>query len=1229
MPTLSNLYAEKVYAEHPLTLWSLDDSVSYVSLLAEADRDLSQPSWSKTLCSVQEDSQLTNSPFASSYTSRVTADMSNFAESSRTLSLTGPELAMFTELDQSLSTFAVSAYIYAESQYFNSVEIGYEYDDVVTGTTVTHTKYFPVGLFEKWMFISETFQMPIQDTYLRPVFRATYLFDGSEDSNDIIINGLAIGQWSEEFASTNLGVLPNPLPSSISLSVESAVPAAAYGLSTNDGYYIVNNNVLKAKNSGIPLVYGGSSNTNVYHNPDNPSFIVPGHDFLNEAGKYKTITAEFWARITSDTHTPKKIFGPIASNDGLYVSDAFLICKIGNYSKSFFVGKWSRPMLIHFRYSPSQVSVLVNGDEAISFSIDASELSFPEINNESGQSQNWLGFYAYEDVPLIELNAVAIYSYLVPEIVAKRRWVYGQGVELPENINRSYSGSSVVIDYDFADYTNNYSYPKNSKWGYANVDNFNTQEGYLASPAYELPEFQLSDKTYEDLTQSLQSIQNESDTYFTLRPDSSWDQTIGGIYFDSLNKIYNGAYGVYGVFKATEPNNLKQVLLLLKDNVTGNSIRVELAQSEIQYTYVFNGLEETFYTSQRYYDGEQFSIGMHFERMSDYFGGNVATILGRSSYLSMYVGGYQLVSETFTGKIYTVGILGDRSLAQSLDSFGVNGLVFDSVSFDALEDKEYDAGLYSTTFWQYVLDGGSPAIYATVLLLNLSPSYGLVVNSTFDSYYFDIQAASYWEDSIPLMHFAQYVLDKTGNPYYDLDFLQFNIDYPAPATYSESVETDPEGWTYNELYNEYSNPTQLDYDILSNSLYTQYQNYQELADRTVKRYNYDTASSLVKTYITFQYLQTGANTPSSAYSNLVSAPKNGIVRPGDEWLTTKYEVVDNMIIYPPAGISFEDLAIVTHIETINPGIISNPVKIRSLEYVSQAFNYSSVNKIGTKYGVPVYPYTKSGFYYDYKSVNPFSIYKGSTPYLYLTRNSGVQTRGDISPRNQRGFMIPLNQNKAGNFKIIAMQAALRYDEDFFPYGAMQIMEIEGKSSAIKIFMSAIDTSGQRARIYAVNAYTGQLEDGIAFYINGNVVKDATITVKEWSMLGISFAESLDVSNYTGYIRTMSPLTFNLISSYESTNLQQVQETTVRPWFRVKTIADIEAQWDFWNDYYIWRGVLVVASRSFYGIDPSDIYKTYVGTNKLVAYDDITTGVGSYKYIIRNGISKTHISSQAI
>jgi hypothetical protein len=44
-----------------------------------------------------------------------------------------------------------------------------------------------------------------------------------------------------------------------------------------------------------------------------------------------------------------------------------------------------------------------------------------------------LGFYAYEISKPVSIDSFAIYSYSVPLEVAKRRFVWGQGVDCPRN----------------------------------------------------------------------------------------------------------------------------------------------------------------------------------------------------------------------------------------------------------------------------------------------------------------------------------------------------------------------------------------------------------------------------------------------------------------------------------------------------------------------------------------------------------------------------------------------------------------------------------------------------------------------------------------------------------------------------------------------------------------------------------------------------------------------------
>ena len=160
--------------------------------------------------------------------------------------------------------------------------------------------------------------------------------------------------------------------------------------------------------------------------------------------------------------------------------------------------------------------------------------------------------------------------------------------------------------------------------------------------------------------------------------------------------------------------------------------------------------------------------------------------------------------------------------------------------------------------------------------------------------------------------------------------------------------------------------------------------------------------------------------------------------------------------------------------------------------------------------------------------------------------------------------------------------------------------IESESAHIKFFIVANGPDGKRAKIYAINARSGQLEDGIAFYWNGKLVKEPTLTVKEWGFLGVYFPVLLDFKNMVGSLRINGPITFNTISYYKSTNLIENQRIITRPWFNVKTGPNSPIEWAFWApEGILWRGVLIRSSTSPGGVNPSTIYKSYTGTNKII------------------------------
>jgi hypothetical protein len=695
---------------------------------------------------------------------------------------------------------------------------------------------------------------------------------------------------------------------------------------------------------------------------------------------------------------------------------------------------------------------------------------------------------------------------------------------------------------------------------------------------------------------------------------------------------------VYGVFKRTENNTSDQVLFELKNSTSSDRVFVTVSNSSIKYKVTYLNVTTTFYEAFNNLAGDIFPVGFNINDLSRSFGGNVAKVLGSIDQLALYIGGNSELDKTFTGKIYSFGICNERNFTKIKDLFSSRGMtleyenVFDlyseAIDFDGGTSPAAVGGYYdndgnfvrlSVSYWNYFIDGGLPNSFVSTFLSDHTASYQLVPKSEFGSIYLDVAADSYWEDYVPLTYFAKYVTDNLGDQYYSLDFLQFNMGYPAPATF---IEQETNGsWNYAQLQSEYSSLVQRNYETLANQLFTGYDNYDDLKNKVVKTYNYDTETNPLRSYVSFQYLSSGANAPYTYFSRSELVPKNGVIQPGDDWMNTKYEVVDNVIIYPPSGVDITQLAIVIHLELNNPGVTANPIKINSVQLAGQALNADSSNKVGTRFGVPMFPYTKSGLYFDYKSKNPYSIYKSSSPYLYLTRTSGIQLRGDYSASVNRGVSIPINTSRSKGYKIAAMQTMLRYDEDFFPYNPIEIFEIQGKFVHLKFFLVATHPSGQRAKIYAVNALTGKLENGIGFFLNGKLVKEPTITVKEWAFVGISFANSLlDLNLYVGAIRMTGPVMFNNISYYESTSLQSTLENINRLWFRIKQSDLTDLDWQFWDEVGVWEEVLVLSTSAFSGTDPSDIYKSYMGTNKIIVDDDRPFRLNSYQYKVYSDIS---------
>ena len=1213
MTVASNSYADKVFAEHPIGLWSLDEKADYGSLIPDMFREIYQSAyWHITGGTKSLFSETLPLPIfdGSPITKITTNNLSGPTYGTVTLNM-NPVISA-NAIDYDAGSFTIGTYIYPYSKTL-SVNLGYVYFDKDGNQSDPIATNFAISRLEEWSFISETFDIPEgidpESIYSGLIPFITITYHGPTTSYEFLMHGITIGQKSEQFNVLSLGQQTFDINESrtidIALSGIYGIPAKVYGLKSNDGYYLSKPSYptsLCATNSDIPMVFGAQNSTRLIKNENGlPSLIIPGMTFLNSDGKYSDITFETWIKIQSIATEPTRIFGPMASEDGIYVNDAFMILKIGDNIGSYYVGEWDRPMLLAIRQSVNIASLIINGEEVITLNFISDNISLPSKFNSLGQDQDWLGFYCSDSVPQMNVDCVGIYPYAVPNIVEKRRWIYGQGVETPENIVGAALGSSVAIDYTVANYAKNYTYPDIGKFEQGINENLLIQGNAISLPEYSLPEISFNNKTTDEWYAVVPDVDDTYGDAINLKPTSAWSDTDGYLLFPKLNLLSQDVKAFYGVFESNPNDPSKQILFYVENEITGDALEITLENTVISYnlkTQLVSGAidEQPIYSDSYHIPGDFILAGLNIDNFVSAFGGRVSKFFGTKQNLKVYVGGSRAFQNTFSGKIYRVGFCTARNLQKISYAYTSQGIANGYNSLDTNADYIRDSAGFNddnsvTTTWEStadagntyfgnsnngfgeILDGGH--VYSILIdhILAHVASYTLSPKTYLGKFILDVAVNGYWQDYIPLSYFAKYVKDGTvdsnlnSNKYLDVDFLQFNISYPELKKFSTGY--------------------------------------------------YDTEGSIVKTYISFQYLQTNSSINLSSLLYEQKAPQSGVVVPGSDWTTiqkTKYEVVNDMIVYPPDGMDFGMIAVVVHVEIISSGAVQNPVKIRSIEIASQALNAFVPNAIGTKHGAPIYPYRKSAEYYDYKGRNPFSIYKGSTPYLYLTSHTGLRLR-DLEGSNViRGFTMPINKNSASYYKVGAIQMAMRFDGEYFNDYVTEIFEVEATSSEtteyIKFYIERVDTLGKRARIYPIDAKTGLTKTGITFYLNGNQVSQAVIDLNTWNILGISFSSALDFSSNVGAIRVTSNMLFNNVSHYQITASDEAAKTVYRKWAGVLSVNDNTEPWNYWlngdpgADPVVlgskWKEVLFVNNGTSGAlVNGATVYNKYSGTDRFV------------------------------
>jgi len=1179
----SNLFASRVFAEHPLGSWALDEESFFISLLTQNDKNILN--WDKeNVTDPSEIQPVTLVPLPEESLS-VFIPESNIIDY---MEFSGPQINLLELLDPSKPTICISSFVYAKESIITSFEIGFKYknDEDLDYTYETQEFSAQAGLWKK---IIKTINIPQADEF-RPYFKVNYFSGIVGDEYSVYVNATSVGQWSELYHNDSTGIIPENLNNSqLSSLLPNASPfgykvikADAYGIAENkDGYYIVDNNKLLASNSLLPMVFGSGNVTNIGSpiTPGMPSVVFPGQGFLNETGRYKELTAEFWLRVYTRSRSARKIFGPLASSDGLYLEEEFLTFRIGKYTRSYFVGKWYRPMLIDIRYNEDIVSLLINGDLAFSFTIDQKELRFPNA------SKDWLGFFGHEQVYPFDVDTVSIYPYSVSEQIAKKRYVYGQGVEPAENLVGNFGGESVYVDFPFAKYTSTMNYPDMGGWNAGFFSNLDASSKFLSFPNYSLPEINyvgpdldiftltLDPRTWIEATQrnwefwtnisweqfTVESsanvlednffIQEGPHPFIKLKPTTAYDNVFGSIYFDSMNPITSPVKSIFGLFRAPEEiPEVPEIIMHFNNKINNNIFEILLGTNGLQYVY-----NNTVLQTKEVSPNSDFIVGIEIDKLNVEYSNILNNFFSSLQNVSLSLGGYGI--NTFTGRIYSTTfnnkLFTDKDLVEYIGSNGIFG-------FGENYTAEYSEGFVE------IFDYLGNYTYHPLLLED-----ALIV---------DIGCIGYWEDSLPLSYFGKYVKDKNQADYYDLDLIQFNIENPGPVVCSGNLtQCGRRDLRINSFL------TIQDFTQVGRKTYSDYTNREIIgSNRVLEIDNY-----------TFNDIQ-----------------------------NTKFEIVDGTIIYPPKElVNFQDYYITTHIEMRNQGILSRVVQLKSMSYASLAFDETDFYSINTRTGNKLYPFSRYENSYSYKDKNPFVINKESNPYMYLTADSGINILS-YETEATRGISIPINQQKNSEYILGGIQMWLFYNKNFTIDKIMQVAKLRTNTKEIDFYLIP-EKDGKRGFLKAYNSFTGIEELNIVYYQNGEEVTNPVISVQLWSSLVISFGEEIYLDNQIGQLELYEGFTYNNIAMYKKGSIVFGRNVITRTWNElISTIVDIPGPndplvnlpWNFWTDFS-WAQVESESQIATFTIDGQEIYQSFFGLSKAIADDDSKVLVNSDSFKI--------------
>lgn len=376
-----------------------------------------------------------------------------------------------------------------------------------------------------------------------------------------------------------------------------------YSTGAGDSFYTGSYSSSSINPVGIPIVYGGKQSIKL---ETGEFFRVPSLDKMSIKDSRNSSSLEFWVKVNTTSSTEqvlvrKKDVDTDQADDyvtAIYLKNDYVVFRLGKVGKYYEVScpidSINKPLHIIAQYSPSSISLIVNGISKTKSISDPDSL-FPAYDS----ADEFFYFEKPSGIANVQFDCVSLYSYSLPRERALKHFVYGSGYTLPPEFINNNSGVSYNFSMDSQQALTRYDMGPGAGWSITDADNCLIQDGSLTIKQKQIPETFFA----ENYNISDSSLFTSSGYSFN---EGSYLQVenINSIIPDSL-----GGWALKFDTSLTAPSSGKKVLMSIGSKRSNNYIEFYVdANSDLKVSSSLESTPKTLFTSL---PSENFYIGYY------------------------------------------------------------------------------------------------------------------------------------------------------------------------------------------------------------------------------------------------------------------------------------------------------------------------------------------------------------------------------------------------------------------------------------------------------------------------------------------------------------------------------------------------------------------------------------------------------------------------------------------